>query len=85
MPGRLNDFDILKFRGAQAGGNKFGGALDVGDVFGKGADAGDAKEILQLREEPVLIVFDKRVRGEGHTPIIEADLLAGGLFPAAQG
>ena len=56
-------------RGAQAGGDELRGALDIGDVLGQRADAGDAEEVLQLGEQPVLIRFDKRVGGEGHTPL----------------
>jgi hypothetical protein len=66
VSGGLDDLDILQLRGVQAGSHKLRGSLDVWNVLGKRADAGDAEEVLQLGEQPVLIGFNKRVRGEGH-------------------
>jgi len=38
-------------------------------VLRQRADAGDAEEVFQLREEAILIGFDKRVSGERHTSL----------------
>ena len=45
------------------------GAVDVGDVLGQSADAGDAKELLQLFEETVLMLFNENIRGWRHLPL----------------
>jgi hypothetical protein len=53
----------------QAGGDEIRRALNVRDVLRQRADAGDAEEVLQLREETILVGFDERVSGERHTSL----------------
>jgi len=66
MLGGGDDLDILHAHVAQAVGHELRGALDIAAVLGQRADAGNAQELLQLFEEPAVILFDKCVCSFGH-------------------
>ena len=62
----FDQFDVLEAGGQQMVDDEFGGAVGGLVILGKRGDAGDAQEVLQLFEEPGLVLFYVAVDGFGH-------------------
>ncbi len=64
-----DNLDVLQTRSRQTGRHELRRALNVGGMIGKSADAGDAKELLQLVEETVLVFLNENTSGWRHFPL----------------
>ena len=62
----FDEFHVLETGGHQVVDDKIGGAVGSLVIFGQSRDAGDAQEVLELFEEPGLVLFYVAVDGFGH-------------------
>jgi len=69
MPAGGDDLNVFQPRGSQAAGDETSGLLDVRLVLGQGADARNAKEGIQLLQEPASLLLDKCINRLWHPDI----------------